>query len=493
MATKTYEIPTTGGTKTVQADTKQAALASIGATPPSISATTKPTAPYNVPPPPQTGAATGITGGADASIESYNTLVSQIQADKAAKQKAADESFKNYEKTVNQVLGIQGSRQQVEDSLNVDELGKLNNDAFTALQASKRAQQVEVQQAIDAAGGLKEGAAQTVQALNRRYAFEQADLAIALDVSNRNYLAAQATADKKIAMQLEPLQTLLNFQKSFYEQSREDLSKAEQNQLQLLIAENERKYEEQRTSAETLQKTKLSLMQMAQENQAPAAVINAIQMSATPEAAIIAAGKYATDILGRQLKLEQIAAASRSNRVDTSKAPEVKTINGVDMQWNGSQWVPIAGGAGTEQATKAMEQINFLKSTAKSAKDLAGAAGPSAIKRILGDTFVGNTKFRQLEQYMNTLRVNVMALNTDPTIKKFFGPQMSNADVQLMTSAGTTLNAQALSPTQVKTEIGRLENLFGRMETALSNGAKVEQSGGRLVTAPDGTVIEIID
>ena len=62
---------------------------------------------------------------------------------------------------------------------------------------------------------------------------------------------------------------------------------------------------------------------------------------------------------------------------------------------------------------------------------------------------------------------------SDPNIKKFFGPQMSEADVRLMTAAGTTLNPEAQSPAKMKEEIGRLISLFDRLK-----GVASQQKGG---------------
>ncbi len=80
---------------------------------------------------------------------------------------------------------------------------------------------------------------------------------------------------------------------------------------------------------------------------------------------------------------------------------------------------------------------------------------------------------------------------TDPTIKKFFGPQMSNADVALMTSAGTTLNPQSQSPEQMQVEITRLDDLLQRMQASVQGGSATSQTG-YITTSPDGPV-KIID
>jgi transcription elongation GreA/GreB family factor len=174
-------------------------------------------------------------------------------------------------------------------------------------------------------------------------------------------------------------------------------------------------------------------------------------------------------------------------------APTVKNINGVDMQWNPQtgQWENIGTMPGSNQAEtdKMVEQLQFLRSTAQKAMQLSSASGPSIISRTLGDTFVGDTKFRQLEAQANTLKTNVLALATDPSIRKYFGPQMSNADVMLIQAAGTTLNPDKQTPAQLKEEVQRLDQLFGRLQKA----AMQIGSSPNIVVAPDGTQIELID
>jgi hypothetical protein len=141
---------------------------------------------------------------------------------------------------------------------------------------------------------------------------------------------------------------------------------------------------------------------------------------------------------------------------------------------------------------KSIDQLKFLRDTSTKALELAKASGASGISKKIGDWFVGDTKYRQLEAQTNTLRTNVLTLMTDPSIKKFFGPQMSEADVRLMTAAGTTLNPSQQSPEQLKTEINRLDDLFNRMETSVKLGQQ-GISVSNTITAPDGNLIQIID
>jgi hypothetical protein len=144
---------------------------------------------------------------------------------------------------------------------------------------------------------------------------------------------------------------------------------------------------------------------------------------------------------------------------------------------------------GTDNTQNTADQLSFLRTTIKEAETLSGAAGTAGISKWIGDVLVGDTKFRRLEAKTNTLRTNVLTLMTDPNIKKFFGPQMSEADVRLMTAAGTTLNPENNSPEDMKLELKRLDNLLSRMQKSVQGQGTV----GNIVTAPDGKVIEIIN
>lgn len=160
--------------------------------------------------------------------------------------------------------------------------------------------------------------------------------------------------------------------------------------------------------------------------------------------------------------------------VDT-KAPEIKTIGGVEKQWNPNtqKWEDIAGVATTPEQTKKSEaQIDLVLNSLSNAEKLAGAAGRSGLRKGAENLLVGSTDFTNLVAETNTLRTNVLTMMTDPAIKKFFGPQMSNADVQLMTSAGTTLNPELQDPKSLKAELARLKDFATRAKEAVQGATK---------------------
>ncbi len=119
-------------------------------------------------------------------------------------------------------------------------------------------------------------------------------------------------------------------------------------------------------------------------------------------------------------------------------------------------------------------QITTLKSALNNVQKLKSAAGPSAISKTLGDTFIGDSSFRQLEAYVDTVKSNLLTLVTDPNIKKFFGPQMSNRDVELMTSTASSLDAQRLSPEQIQAEVDKVNAFLVKYEAARNSSGFVD-------------------
>ena len=146
-------------------------------------------------------------------------------------------------------------------------------------------------------------------------------------------------------------------------------------------------------------------------------------------------------------------------------------------------------GTTTVAPQKALDQINLVKGSLEKAGKLVHAAGRSGIRKTFEGATIGATDYTNLVAETNTLRTNVLTMMTDPSIKKFFGPQMSNADVQLMTSAGTTLNPELQDTEHMQSEITRLQDLVTRAEAAVKAG-----TGGVVpITAPDGRQIIITD
>lgn len=163
----------------------------------------------------------------------------------------------------------------------------------------------------------------------------------------------------------------------------------------------------------------------------------------------------------------------------TPKTPEEIAMDKAELAYKNSQTAVNLANVQKAQkeladskktATSASEQVNhlqFLRETVADAKKIASAAGQSLISRGIGNTLIGDTNYNQLGQYADTLRTNLLTLATDPDIKKFFGPQMSNADVRMMQSAATIMSNET-QPEVLKRELDRIDELFTRLQNGIA-------------------------
>ena len=177
-------------------------------------------------------------------------------------------------------------------------------------------------------------------------------------------------------------------------------------------------------------------------------------------------------------------AGGQSMLIDTETGEVIKNY--------GLASVPKEG-EGTVDASTVSSQFDTARNALAKAKALAFAAGrgKSWLEAQKQGLF-GATDYTNLEAYANTLRTSILTLATDPSVKKFFGPQMSNADVQLMMAAGTSLNPELMSPSAFNDELARYEELLNRLATAKGVASAAAPAGGTSngriqVISPNGT------
>lgn len=390
-------------------------------------------------------------------------------------------------------LALAGQSQK-QDQYFVNEGGDIAKKAADEYTSQIEAEQLATRRAVDELklnpNGLSASGLQTqINELNTKSISKQADLAILQNAALRKYDTASAIATRKVAAETDYLKAALETKKLIYEDNKDAFTVAEQRQIDANIKADERAYNE-------TVKTKTDIndvLVLAATNGAPKSVIDKISASKDKSNAVAAAGTYMTNSLDVAIKN---ATLKKLNKEATqSEAPTVKTINGVDMEWDkvSGKWKTPSSDAkvDNESVQKSLDQLKFLKDTAAkaSADEIVGASGRSGGRKWVEGIVAGATDYTQLESYTNTLKTNILTLMTDPAIKKFFGPQMSNNDVALMTSAGTTINPELNTPEVMKTEITRLTDLFNRMETSIKEKTPEYQYINQIAPAisSDGT------
>ncbi len=189
-------------------------------------------------PPPTTAA--GLSGTAGA-------LVEQGKPQKEQEQKATDAQAKvgssesDLKSLMDKVLGIQTGQAQAEKDAGLDVKAQKVTDSTNKIEASQRAQTNELR-ALEGSGLGEVQIAQQAKEINRRYAFEQADLGLIQSAANRDYETASNILTRKTQLALEPLKTALDYTKFFYEQNKETLSKSEDRAFQLKVNQLDQQY-----------------------------------------------------------------------------------------------------------------------------------------------------------------------------------------------------------------------------------------------------------
>jgi len=218
------------------------------------------------------------------------------------------------------------------------------------------------------------------------------------------------------------------------------------------------------------------------QNTKTIAVLNLQQVA--PDAGILDTDDYNTAIT----KYRNSATYKRDVRKGEAEIANLQaSTNKTISDLNGSD--PSTSGLTPEQQ---IIQLDFLDETADKALSVAGSSGRSAGRRAVENVLWGATQFTELSAYTDTLKTNILALAADPNIKKFFGPQMSDADVRLMTSAGSILDPKLVGPDQMKLELERVKDMFARIKKSLPAGVTAGGVTGTgpekpLVLAPEGS------
>jgi hypothetical protein len=128
------------------------------------------------------------------------------------------------------------------------------------------------------------------------------------------------------------------------------------------------------------------------------------------------------------------------------------------------------------EKTNAM--LTLLDNAVTSAEGHADASGKTGIFSSTKRWLMGADDYTNLTAETNTIRASLLTLATDPSIKKFFGPQMSNADVQLMTSAGTMLNPELQTPEKLKQSLLQARDLITRARASVKAGTEKDKMSG---------------
>lgn len=302
-------------------------------------------------------------------------------------------------------------------------------------------------------GGLKSGAAAEISNLERTSLSKQADLSIIQMAVQGRYDSAKEIADRAVAANLEQQNIYNETLRFMYNDAKDSFDKTEQRAFETLLGNRERKLEEEKQNQLEIKNFALSALQAG----APTSLAKQAMGAKTMDEALSLVGGY----LRPQPKAQEVKPPEIKN-FGTSDAPNWKQFNASTGAWEDVSGITSASSLDPKTVSESQAKLDTLMGYTNEAFNLANASGASGLSKFVGNFFVGDTKFNQLSNVTDTLKTNLLTLNTDPAIKKFFGPQMSNRDTELISSAATTLNAANQSPEQYKKEIAAYQDFLNR-------------------------------
>ncbi len=179
-----------------------------------------------------------------------------------------------------------------------------------------------------------------------------------------------------------------------------------------------------------------------------------------------------------------------------SDVPTIKSINGVDMQWDGTKWVTPTGATGGKVAST--YQTDIAGRTLSSVSELISKAVASP--QIFGRTaalplpdFARSDAFRDYKAQLETLKANVFTsqLNAMREASKTGGAvgNVSDREGDRFANALGALD-MAQSPAEVQKQLVILKDSVTNWLRAVGQASTAT---GTTVTAPDGSQVIITD
>jgi hypothetical protein len=425
-------------------------------------------------------------------VKAEDALANQVAQQRLAAEGGRQTALEKYIATLNSAK-TQGQLQQEQYGLyGVDAAKQEANDYAQELRAKKEAFVRTRKNIQEKGGGLEMGANAEIANIESRYLNEATQIAILQEAAQGRYEGAVEMADRAVKAQFEAQTQAIDVAKFDYTENKDLFTTAEQREYDLLFSDRERQLKEAQDNAASIKQFALSALEAG----ASISEVKQAMGAKTLDEAIGLVGSY--------LRPKAIISAPEVKNFGTTDAPIWKQYDPSTGQWMDVSGVTGIGATGDIEKTK--NQISFLQNTIKDANQLVEATGPNLLSQGLGNVFVGNTRVKQLQNKIDTLKTNLLTLNSDPNLKKFFGPQMTEKDTELLMSAGSTLNAYSNSVEDNKEELARYSALLSKMAAAIPNGVttpelqtpQIQGVDSRLFTgnlqlAPDGTQVEIID
>jgi hypothetical protein len=221
-------------------------------------------------------------------------------------QKETNNSSSALRSYLDKLAGKGQAQIEAETEAGIPKLNQELTDITNQIEAKQLAARRQIEAIQARPGSTKAQIDLEVQEINRQNAKELADLSIIQNARNRNLLTAQDLVNRKIELEYGDLKDRIEAEKFFYQENKDDLTKAEQNLLNERIRQDERQYNE----GVALEKTKQELIIQASQNQnVPLSVIQQAQKAKTQDEVARILSPYMRDLTEIAYKNQQLTNA----------------------------------------------------------------------------------------------------------------------------------------------------------------------------------------
>lgn len=346
--------------------------------------------------PTNTAAALSAKAGAigDASAQAA-TIQAQLDAKTATDQTTATASKSAYESIKNAIFGVQSGQAQAETDAGIADKTQAVTDATNALNASKQAQSVELQNLYKTPGLSTEAVQSAAAEINRRYAFDQSNLAVVQSAANNDLNTASNLVAHKIQLQLEPLQTALQYTQDVYNNDNNTFDKDQDVALQNLISTQKETLATETANKNAIGNLSLDVLKSGQT--IPPAVLQQLDNAkdqVDAEQILMKAGiSLKTASTAKTGTADERAASAISKFTNAFNTPNQTLKNGIPLLDANGQITPEAWKEAIDEApAEGLSRTDFIKAfggkiyTGDSSNPVSSKYGltPTEIKLITG-------------------------------------------------------------------------------------------------------------
>lgn len=379
----------------------------------------------------------------------------RVRAEEEARKarEETQESRKQLMERVGDVEEVMTARPQLERELGIPGLREETAELTSQIEARELSMRRQIERTQKEVGLTASQVDARVREIQRKGASELADLSVVLNAKSRRMEALQTSVDRRINLELEPLELRMQFDRLFYEENKQTLTQAQDRAFKLRLQETEREYNEQLQNKQAVGE----IMKQAALSGASAQTVGEIGQARNQLEALVAAGPA----LGKRFEMERDAiefdqwakiqdinlkkrAIENSIRQRAEEALRLQQVEQAELE---------------EQRQSATEKALSIKTLAQevlSSKGLDAAVGFGIKKRL------GRLPLVSPEATEGTARANFEAkaerlsnLLTLDNLKLMSGV-LSETDIKILESAGSMLKNFDLTEKEYKEEVRRI-------------------------------------